>query len=169
MIDQWFREIRITHSRILFVGIGNVLRSDDGIGVYISQRLKETPEIRSLTVEMSIENYIGKINTMNPDLLILVDCVDFNRKPGYYRVLPVDKLRGQTTNTHNISLQQIGRLFHMPVWILGIQPEHLGFGEELTLTVKTSADDIIYRLNKQILQANEPESANIHFTENRNQ
>ena len=42
---------------------------DDGVGVYISKRIKTTDNISSLTVEVSIENYIGKINSLNPDIL----------------------------------------------------------------------------------------------------
>ena len=57
----------------LFVGIGNVLKSDDGTGVYISRKIEVRDNISSLTVETSIENYIGKINSINPDILILVD------------------------------------------------------------------------------------------------
>ena len=62
--------------KILFVGIGNLLKMDDGIGVYISRRIKERGSVSSLTVEVSIENYIGKINSLKPDILVLIDCVD---------------------------------------------------------------------------------------------
>ena len=37
---------------------------DDGVGVYISRRIKNRGNISSLTVEVSIENYIGKINSL---------------------------------------------------------------------------------------------------------
>ncbi len=58
---------------ILFVGIGNVLKSDDGAGVYISRNIRKRGNISSLTVEVSIENYIGKINSLDPDILVLID------------------------------------------------------------------------------------------------
>ncbi|UCG94875.1 MAG: hydrogenase maturation protease [Candidatus Aerophobus sp.] len=133
--------------KILFAGIGNVLKSDDGIGVYISNRIMGASHVLSLTVETGIENYIGKINSLNPDLLILIDCVDFGREPGYCSLLPVEKTRDFTIHTHNISLNKISELFDMPVHILGIQPQNLSFGKNLSERIKETADRIIEIIN----------------------
>ena len=54
--------------RILFIGVGNVLKRDDGVGVLISQGIIESPDLLTLTVEVSIENYIGKINSLEPEI-----------------------------------------------------------------------------------------------------
>ena len=88
--------------------------------------------IGTLIAEVSIENYISKINDLNPDILILVDCVNFNKKPGYFDLLPVEKIKDFTTNTHNISLKRISEFFKMKVLVLGIQPASLIFGETLS-------------------------------------
>ncbi|MCB2195406.1 MAG: hydrogenase maturation protease [Bacteroidetes bacterium] len=135
--------INKTDQKILFVGIGNVLKSDDGVGVFISNRIKEKSTIQKLTVEVSIENYIGKINAINPDVLILIDCVDFGKKPGYYNLIPANELKDYTLNTHNISLKRISELFKMPVYILGIQPKSIDFGEELSETVLNAVHEIL--------------------------
>ncbi len=132
----------------LFVGIGNVLKSDDGVGVYISNKLKESSNIQKLTVEVSIENYIGKINKLNPGVLILVDCVDFGKPAGYFELLPAEKVKDFTLNTHNISLKRISELFKMPVYILGIQPEKITFGETISETVLESANKLIHKINQ---------------------
>ncbi|MBN2215087.1 MAG: hydrogenase maturation protease [Bacteroidales bacterium] len=132
---------------ILFVGIGNVLRTDDGAGVYISQRITEHNRIMALTVEVSIENYIQKINHYSPDLIILIDGMNFNKDPGYYNLLPVSELMDFTTNTHNISLRNISEYLPGNVQILGIQPESISFGEGLTPCVKKSANEIIRFIN----------------------
>jgi len=139
-----------SNNSILFVGIGNILKKDDGIGVYISNKIKISDRIQSLTVEQSIENYIGKINSLNPDLLILIDCVNFNKKPGYTDLIPVQQLLDHTTNTHNISLGKISGLFNMPVHVLGIQPQNVSFGEGFTSEVKKSADKIISVIGRSI-------------------
>jgi hydrogenase maturation protease len=95
--------------------------------------LKASPErvqdISSLVVEMGIENYIGKINSMNPDFLVIIDACDFNEAAGFCRLVEPSDLQGYTTNTHNISLSKLSELFHMPVLILGVQPCCTGFGE----------------------------------------
>jgi hydrogenase 3 maturation protease len=133
----------------LFVGIGNVLKTDDGIGVYISRKIQDRDNITSLTVETSIENYIGKINALNPDLLILIDCVDLTLSPGSFKLLTLNQIQDLTFNTHNISLRRLSEFFTMQVYILGIQPEKVEFGENISYLVKTVANKIIKRINKQ--------------------
>jgi hydrogenase 3 maturation protease len=155
MIDHLYT-ILGTHQRILFVGIGNVLKSDDGVGVYICERLEESWQASKLRVEVSIENYIGKINALNPDILILIDAVDFGQDPGYCHMLPVMELQGFTTNTHNISLDQLSVLFHAPSWIIGVQPLHVGFGESLSDRVKKAADVLVQTINSALTHIHQP-------------
>jgi hydrogenase 3 maturation protease len=138
-----------TGKRILFVGIGNLLKQDDGAGVYISSNIKQSKHISSITVEVSIENYIGKINSLKPDILVLIDCVDLNERPGTCKLLPVDQLQDLTFNTHNISLGRVSEFFTAQVFILGIQPENVGFGENISYIVRSVSDDIINLINKQ--------------------
>jgi len=133
--------------RILFVGIGNLLKKDDGAGVYISSGIRKRTNMEALTVEVSLENYIGKINSIDPDILVLIDCVEMGSAPGTYRLMPVSKIDDLTFNTHNISLKRISEFFTMPVHVLGIQPEKIDFGENLSHFVKEEADKIINIIN----------------------
>jgi hydrogenase 3 maturation protease len=135
--------------KILFVGIGNLLKMDDGIGVYISRNIKNSEIITSLTVETSIENYIGKINSLNPDILVLIDCVDLKSTPGTFKLLDICQIQDITFNTHNISLKRLSDFFLMPVYVLGIQPEKIDFGENVSYLVKKTADKLINRINRQ--------------------
>lgn len=138
---------RSREEKILFVGIGNVLRCDDGVGVYIARQIGVKKNLDSLVVEVSIENYIQKINRLNPGLLVLIDTVHFGREPGYSEIRPVDDIRDYIINTHNISLKRVTEFFHMPVYILGIQPGNLSIGERLTTKVKKTADRLIEEIN----------------------
>jgi hydrogenase 3 maturation protease len=135
--------------KILFAGIGNLLKSDDGTGVYISRNIVNCGNISSLSVEVSIENYIGKINMLSPDILVLVDCVEMNSPPGTFKLIPVELIKDLTFNTHNISFKRLKEFFNMPVYILGIQPEKVDFGENISYIVKNVADKIIHLINKQ--------------------
>src|ERR1035437_2886857 len=135
--------------KILFVGIGNLLKMDDGVGVYISKRIKNKGTVSSLTVEVSIENYIGKINSLNPDILVLIACVDMKSAAGTFKLLSVSQIRDLTFNTHNISLNRLSEFFMMPVYVLGIQPEKIDFGENISYLVRNVADRIINQINKQ--------------------
>ncbi len=135
--------------KILFAGIGNLLRSDDGVGVYITGKIRERKGISALTVEMGIENYIGKINSLKPDILVLCDCVELNSPPGTYKFLRLNQIQDMTFNTHNISLKRLSEFFRMDVYILGIQPEKIDFGENLSYLVKNIADKIIEHINNR--------------------
>jgi hydrogenase 3 maturation protease len=133
--------------RILFVGIGNLLKKDDGVGVYISSRIRKKSNIEALTVEVSLENYIGKINNIDPDILVLIDCVEMGAAPGTYKLMSVSKLNDLTFNTHNISLKRLSEFFKMSVYLLGIQPEKIDFGENMSYLVKEEAEKIINIIN----------------------
>jgi hydrogenase 3 maturation protease len=133
----------------LFVGIGNLLKKDDGVGVFISRRIKTNDTILSLTVEASIENYIGKINSMDPDILILIDCVDMEAATGTFKLLSLRQIQDLTFNTHNISLRRLTEFFTMQVYVLGIQPEKVDFGENISYLVKNVAEKIIKQINKK--------------------
>ena len=135
-------------SHILFVGVGNVLKRDDGVGVVISNKIIERPEIKSLTVEVSIENYIGKINSLAPDELVIIDCMDLGSSPGAYRLLALDEVEDITFNTHNISLGKLGDFFQVPSYVLGIQPESVEFGEYLSPPVQDAARQIVQVINQ---------------------
>ena len=117
------------------------------MGVYISSKIKNTSEVLSLTVEVSLENYIGKINSLDPDILVLIDCLDMKMPPGSYKIMPVSQIQDITFNTHNISLRRISDFFKMPVYLLGIQPEKIEFGENISYLVKEEADKIIDLIN----------------------
>jgi len=134
---------------ILFVGIGNLLKMDDGVGVYISNRIVNTSRIMAISAEVSIENYIGKINSLNPDILVIIDCVDLRSPPGTFKLLPVNQIQDLTFNTHNLSLARVAEFFEMQVLILGIQPEKVGFGENISYLVKNVADQLINQINLQ--------------------
>lgn len=133
--------------RILFVGIGNLLKKDDGAGAYISSGIIKKANREALTVEVSLENYIGKISNIDPDILVLIDCVEMGSAPGTSKLLSVNNIEDSTFNTHNISLRRISEFFTMPVYLLGIQPEKIDFGENLTYLVKEQADKIISDIN----------------------
>ncbi len=132
----------------LFVGIGNLLKMDDGAGVYISRRIIPGGNISALTAEVSIENYIGKINSLDPDILILIDCMDIKSAPGTFKLLKLNDIQDITFNTHNISLRCLSDFFNMQVYILGIQPEKIDFGENISYLVKAVSKKIIERINK---------------------
>ena len=137
-------------NRLLFIGVGNVLKSDDGVGVIISRNIVERPGVSILTVEVSIENYIGKINSMEPGEIVIIDCMELGSEPGTFRLLTLDKVEDITFNTHNISLSRLGDFFNYPTYVLGIQPQNIAFGDELSPPVLEAANKITNQINQII-------------------
>jgi len=131
----------------LFVGIGNALKSDDGIGIYICNNIKQTIKIRTLIVESGIEKFIGKINSIAPEILILVDCTDFHKEPGFIDFLSIEKIQDFTVNTHTISVKRISEFFKMKTYLLGVQPKNVKFGEIFSKSVLNSANELIKKIN----------------------
>jgi hydrogenase maturation protease len=79
--------------RALVVGVGNVLRGDDGFGVEVAKRLMEIPEVaaRAKVIEVGI----GGVHLVQElldryELLVIVDATDRGGPPGQLYVLEVD-------------------------------------------------------------------------------
>jgi Ni,Fe-hydrogenase maturation factor len=68
---------------------------------------------------------------------------------GTFKLLVVSQIQDLTFNTHNISLKRLSEFFSMPVFIIGIQPEKIDFGENISYLVKNVADKIIKLINEQ--------------------
>ena len=148
MKDNLFENIPdLKKKSVLFVGVGNAIKSDDGIGIYICSRIQKRRNISTLIVESGIEKFVGKINNLAPQIIIFIDCTDFNEQPGYHELIPMEKIQDHTANTHTISLKRISEFFPMEKYLLGIQPEYVGFGEDFSSMVKQKADYIIKYIN----------------------
>ena len=152
MPEKISKLLAVRDRKVLFVGIGNLLRRDDGAGVFISTRIRESENVRVITAEASIENYIGKINSTEHDLLVLIDCADMNRPPGTWDLIPPEQVNDLTFNTHNISLKKLSGFFRKEVLILAIQPESVAFGENLSYIVLEACGQIIELINKKEVQ-----------------
>jgi len=94
-----------------------------------------------------VEKFVGKINSLEPDVLILVDCTDLQMKPGSWELISLEKTIDFTMNTHTISIKRISEFFKMNKFLMGIQPENVKFGETYSEIVKLSADEIVQFIN----------------------
>ncbi len=88
--------------RILVAGVGNMLRSDDGFGVAVANRLLEREQRPHVTV---VETGIAGIQLVQDlqdgyDAVIVVDTVDRERSPGTVMVIDYDVIDVHTLD-HN--------------------------------------------------------------------
>lgn len=143
-MNNIFNDIQVDVESLLFVGLGNRIKSDDGVGIYIAEKLKSKGLQNIIIAENSIENYFGRINRARVKDLIFIDAVDFGEPPAFCKILPVAQMVDTTTNTHNLSLKTISSFIDIPnQYVLGIQPDNVSYGFEISGNIQNIADLLI--------------------------
>ncbi|MFH1957101.1 MAG: hydrogenase maturation protease [bacterium] len=128
------------------VGIGNEIRGDDGVGVYIAKAAGKIFSGMFLVAGTAIENYVFKITGFLQKRILLIDSVDFGERPGYMKLIPLSALREQGISTHSLSLNKINVFFEeagKEVMLLGIQGKNMQIGGTMSPDVKKSAENIL--------------------------
>ncbi|MDP2904796.1 MAG: hydrogenase maturation protease [Candidatus Omnitrophota bacterium] len=130
--------------KVVILGIGNTLRSDDAAGALLTSRLLGKVPYIVYDGGTSPENYLGKIIKDKPDNIIIIDAADFGGRPGEYRLMEGEALR--TTNmfsTHNASISLSVNylqtdLKKVEILLLLIQPNRIVFGDIISPEVSDS-------------------------------
>jgi hydrogenase 3 maturation protease len=120
----------------VIVGIGNVLKGDDGAGPKVCSILKDKITAEVIDVGTTLENYIGRIVRMSPKKLLIIDAIDFGKLPGAIRVFRTQDLKQLAFSTHCLSphlfVQNITSQIDAEIFFIGIQPAHLQLGRGLS-------------------------------------
>ena len=137
----------------MVLGIGNILKSDDGIGIYIAEKLNKyfkeakfteaKSEVIVIDCGTTPENYTSVIRKHNPDTLILVDATDMGLSPGSYRIIPPERIEVMHFSTHTIPLSVFISYvseFCGEVVLIGIQPDKMEVGTVLSSKVQRSGN-----------------------------
>ena len=136
-----------------------MIRADDAAGIIAATQLKayiKKNKMKSLKVflgETAPENLTGEIKKFKPSHLIIIDAVDFNRKPGFTCLLDSYKDMGVSFSTHKMPLyimqDYLCASCSCQTMIIGIQPESCHFCQDLSKSVELS----IKYLSEQITGA----------------
>jgi len=122
--------------RVLIVGVGNVLRGDDGAGPAVVASLagRVDEEVALLDASEVPENYLGTMTAAQPDSILVVDAVDLGAEPGRAGLLREDQLTTQGGSTHHFPLRLLLQFLReetsAEVRLLGLQPARIGLAEE---------------------------------------
>ncbi|GAB4306762.1 MAG: hydrogenase maturation peptidase HycI [Candidatus Bipolaricaulota bacterium] len=134
--------------RRVILGIGNPLRRDDGVGVWVAERMRGTGwEV--VAAGPSVENALGIVRRLAPDLLVIVDAAEIGLPPGSARRLPTAEAARMLGSTHALPLpfllstvrDRVGEIV-----LIGIQPGDLSLGEGLTPATQAGAEELVARL-----------------------
>jgi len=133
--------------RVVICGIGNDVRGDDAFGVLVAERLKElldNPDVLVLNCGEVPENYTGKIANFNPDLVVLVDAVDFGGEVGEYIIADPGGTLGEAISTHGLPLKFVTQFMKTMVKaefvLIGCQPGSTGLFQEPSELIKKRAE-----------------------------
>jgi hydrogenase maturation protease len=119
--------------RLLVIGVGNMLRGDDGVGVRVAQALAERPLPEHVTVlDGGTEGLDLLFHLEEADRVILIDAAQMGRPPGEAKVFGTDRLAEAAdigfSSTHGFGIAEVlalGRSLGIEphVTVVGIQPE----------------------------------------------
>ncbi|GBD98472.1 hydrogenase 2 maturation protease [bacterium BMS3Abin07] len=146
---------------IVIIGIGNILMSDDGVGVFAVQEL-----MKRYSFPDNVELIDGGTKGLEllpfvegKKKLLFVDAVNFDKEPGTLGELSKDEIPGYFAtklSVHQIALPDLvgaGRLLGtLPedIHLVGIQPESTETGYGMSTQVKRSFEDLIMAVIKKL-------------------
>ena len=95
----------------------------------------------------SPEDWFIRTLDLKPEVIIVVDAVDFQAEPGSIAILEPEALpESLCFSTHRLPLKSLLQLWGKDgskTLVLAIQPENLGFGQGLSPRVKRSIDHLV--------------------------
>jgi hydrogenase maturation protease len=151
-------------SSTLFLGIGNTLLSDEGIGVHVINHLTalHADEPAACYLDGGTLSFTLAEAIASHSHLIVIDAARLNRPPGSMAVLLDDEvnthLRSGQGSVHEVSLGDLLDIARLSgtlprrMALIGIQPDKLDWGERPTAALADSislAADEALRLHRE--------------------
>ena len=145
--------------KLIVLGVGNVLKCDDGVGPFIIKKLKqddiESERLLFINAETVPENFTGKIRKEKPTHLIIVDACLMGGEPGDIKIVDEHDFANIGISTHSMSLSFFVRYLEKDtdfrIIFIGIEPESMDYSENLTENVEKTAYGFIDTLKGIIL------------------
>ena len=144
---------------IVIMGIGNWLRSDDGVGVHAAQALAKDPPPGALVVDAGTDALSALSFLEDAAHVLVIDAVQSGGKPGTIRRLTESDLlrHAHATTAHTVSLLASRHLLPPgSAWpqflILGVEPASLTYGMELSPEVAAALPQVT-GLSREIVAA----------------
>ena len=134
---------RLSGKRFGVVGIGNVIRGDDGAGCRVAELLQGRIDFPVVDAAEVPENYGGWVTRRELEAVVYIDAVEFNGQPGETRIIPLENLMMSCSSTHSLSLHYMIK-FLEDEWegdpiLVGIQPVSTNLNDPLSPAVEAGA------------------------------
>jgi hydrogenase 3 maturation protease len=134
-------------SKVVILGVGNTLKGDDAAGPLVCERLSGRVPARVIDAGAVPENYIGPVLAASPDVLFIVDAVDFGGHPGQIRVYTPEQIHGLAFSTHalsvHLSINVIRREKKVEVYVIGVQAGRTRLGDCLSPAMREAVEILV--------------------------
>jgi hydrogenase 3 maturation protease len=138
---------RILKGKVVFVGVGNVLRGDDGFGPALIAKLNNATNVVCIDAGSAPENYLGKITKKDPDTVIIADATEMDSRPGEFNILKKEEILRSGFTTHDLSpnmfIEYLENETNADIYMLAVQPENVSFGEGVSESVSRAIERIV--------------------------
>jgi hydrogenase maturation protease len=152
----------VVESNAIVLGIGNLLNTDEGMGIHAVRRLEEQLGESNDDLQFVDGGTLG-LNLLPlieaASHVLLLDCVDAGRPPGTVIELAKDQIPlysgvkmslHQTTFQEVLGLAEIRHSLPHHLHLIGVQPANLSVGVELSPIVADQLPEVVKRA-KEIL------------------
>lgn len=133
---------KFNKERIVFIGLGNELRGDDGAGLKITKIIssgKEFTNSHFIFAGTNPENYLQRILGYKPDAVIFIDTANWQAKPGEIKFLTSSEIGNSDFSTHAFSIKLIEKFINSnnpcKIFYIGIQPASVSFANNISENV----------------------------------
>ncbi len=131
----------------LVLGIGNRLRGDDAAGSVVAERLAARGMANAFDCAEAPENYLARIEQLQPPDVVFVDVVAFGQEPGTIRLFRGETFPVESVSTHAAGLAPLMGFIAASVaaecWVLAIQPADVTYGAALSEPVQKAVEEIV--------------------------
>ena len=136
---------RLRNSATIILGIGNILKGDDGAGPLVCEQLASAKISAGLIDAGTVpENYIQRIIKNAPRTLLVIDAIDFGAEAGTIKVFEPQQLNSHVISTHTLSprlfVDIIGKSIQVDVYFVGIQPAQTQLGQSVSAAVSRAIE-----------------------------
>ena len=143
--------------RIAVLGLGNPLRTDDGLGPFIVEKMiTKHPDVFIENVGSVPEAFARPLAEFGADRVIMVDAADMRKPVGHIELVTKDRIGGIAISTHSMPLSFLMMYLedatNGQTILLGIQPRNIDFGEGLTSEIEEVSRKVILILDNTLKQ-----------------
>ncbi|MGE5384891.1 MAG: hydrogenase maturation protease [Betaproteobacteria bacterium] len=135
------------------VGVGNLMRNDDAVGVMIADRLgQDLPALNGASVVLAedvIENHVFRIAEGDARNVLVIDAVEADAEAGSVvlgKLEDLEKVANNGFSTHKLALSTAGSIlkhYGKDVYLLGIVAANTDYGTEVSQEILDSAETVI--------------------------